>query len=79
VSNKPDPQQRWSKKELAFYGGLLGLLVGVVHSYVHAFWSPPFEDDLLTHILGQMALFIGSGAAGLAAVAAIRNWLMRRP
>jgi len=79
MSNRPGSKQRWSKRGLALYGGLLGLLVGVVHSFVHAFWSPPFEDDLVTHILGQMALFIGGGAVGLAAVAAILNWLRRKP
>ncbi|WP_457094521.1 hypothetical protein [Microvirga sp. P5_D2] len=79
MSNRPDPQQRWSTREFAFYGALLGLLVGVVHNYVHAFWDTSYEGDVSTHILTEMVIFIVGGAAGLAAVAAIRNWFRQRP
>jgi len=79
MSNRSGPQQRWNTKDFAFYGAMLGLIAGMVHSYVHAFWSPPFEGHLITHVLSKLVLFIGGGAAGLAAVSAIRNWLRREP
>jgi hypothetical protein len=68
----------WSISALAFYGALLGFAVGIVHTYVHAFWSPSQSDDLIPHIITRMVLFVGTGAAVLAAVSAVRNWLVRR-
>ncbi|MEE1654709.1 hypothetical protein VB618_00750 [Microvirga sp. CF3062] len=68
----------WSTRSFALNGALLGLIVGVVHGYVHAFWSPSSGDDVLPHLIAQMAKFIFAGAFGLAALSVIRNWLVRR-
>jgi hypothetical protein len=70
--------ESWSIRASAFYGAGLGVIVGIAHSYVHAFWSPSPSDGLTSHLIAQFALFIGAGAVGFAAVSAIRNWLVRR-
>jgi hypothetical protein len=70
--------ERWSTRSYAFNGALLGLFVGVVHSYVHAFWSPSSQGDLVLHIMTRMVTFILAGAAVFAAMSALRNWLMQR-
>jgi hypothetical protein len=79
MSERPQSVKPWDTKRFAFYGAVLGVLVSIVHGYDHAFWRPYYEGDLLTHVLNQMVLFITSGTVGLAAVAAIRNWLRRKP
>ena len=79
MSQGREPRKRWDTRRLAFYGALLGFGVGVIHAYVHAFWNGAYDDLLLTHLLTQMVVFAGTGAAGLAAVSAIRNWLSRKP
>jgi len=71
--------QRWSTKRFALFGAALGVFGGIIHNYVHAFWSHPVEENLIEHIQTRMVIFPVIGAAGLAAVAAIRNWLVRRP
>jgi len=72
-------KQPWDTKRLALYGAGLGILAGIIHAYVHAFWSLPVEDDVLTHVLTRMVMFVVAGASSLAAVSAISNWLGRRP
>jgi hypothetical protein len=72
-------KQPWDTKRLALYGSGLGVLAGIIHAYVHAFWSLPVEDDVLTHVLTRMVIFIAAGASLLAAVSAIRNSLMQNP
>jgi hypothetical protein len=79
MSNGPSPKQSWNTKSLALYGAGLGILVGIIHAYVHAFWSPPVEDDVLRHVVTRMILFAGAGASLLAGISAIRNWLGGRP
>jgi hypothetical protein len=67
----------WSIRASAFYGAGLGVITGIAHSYVHAFWSPSPSDGPTAHLIAQFALFVGVGAVGFAAVSAIRNWLVR--
>jgi hypothetical protein len=78
MSNNRRSSERWSTRSYAFNGALLGLFVGVVHSYVHAFWSPSSHDDLIPHIMTRMGTFIVDGAAVFAAMSALRNRLMQR-
>jgi len=70
VSNGLGPKQSWNTKILALYVAGLGILVGIIHAYVHAFWSPPVEDDVLRHIVTRMILSAGAGASSLAGVSA---------
>jgi hypothetical protein len=70
MSKRPQLVKPWDTKRFAFYGAVLGVLVNIDH----AFWRLYSEDDLLTHVLKQMILFVTSGTLGLAAVAVIRNW-----
>ena len=77
MSNGPRQTHPWNTKRFAFYGALLGFTVGIINAYVHAFWSPPADDEL-PHLLTQMTVFVVAGAASLAATAAIRNWVKER-
>jgi hypothetical protein len=79
MSNGPGPQKRWNTKRAALYGAGLGVIAGIMHNYFHAFWGKPPEDGLLTHFLPEMVLLVVASAALLAAGAAIRSWLMRKP
>jgi hypothetical protein len=77
MSHPPEPTKPWNPRDFAFYGGLLGLALGVIHAFGHAFWSQPSDDHPVEHLLWEMALSIVTGAALPAFVAVIRNWLMR--
>jgi hypothetical protein len=78
MTNKPGSTKPWKTAHFALYGAVIGLLVGIVHSYTHAFWSHALEDDLHTHVRNYMIGSIMTGAAILGAVSVIRNWLVRR-
>ena len=69
----------WSTRRLALYGVVLGLVVSMIHNYVHAFWSPAAAGDELAHLQSRMAVFVVSGGALGAAIAVIRNRLRRPP
>jgi hypothetical protein len=75
MSNRPTPR----KRDFAFYGAGLGLVVGIGHAYVHAFWGQAYGHNEIEHTLWRMAGFIGGGAALSAAIAVIHNWLVRKP
>jgi uncharacterized membrane protein YeaQ/YmgE (transglycosylase-associated protein family) len=66
-------------KVLAHYGTVLSSVLGIIPAYVHAFWSQNPDDHVIEHILWTIIFRVVVGAALLAAVAAIRNWLVRRP
>jgi hypothetical protein len=79
MSSGPKPQKRWDPKDFGFYGALLGLIAGIMRNFYYALRGqiPDVpEDDLLTYLPPEMILFVVAGAALLAAIAAIRNWLM---
>lgn len=78
MSDGPRPRQVWDAKGLAFYGAVLGFLVGIGHAYVHAFWSQPHGENEIEHILLRIVIFVGAGAVSSAAIAMIRNWLIRK-
>jgi hypothetical protein len=78
MSNRPGSAEPWKTRRFALYGAVIGLVVGVVHVYDHAFWRKTPEDDLLTHVQTWMVVFIVAGAALLGAVSVIRNWFMQR-
>ena len=77
MSNWPASHQPWNTKRFALYGAILGVVVGIIHAYVHAFWSP-LTDDVIAHVQSRMILYPVIGAALLAAVSAIRNWLKQQ-
>lgn len=78
MSNGPGLSRPWNTRHFALAGAVLGVAVGIIHAYVHAFWSP-LEGDVIPHVQFRMILFPMSGAALLASIAAIRNWLRQRP
>jgi hypothetical protein len=77
----PKTRSRWDAISLAKYGGLLGILLAVMEQFCHAFcpasWSYTPEGDLLSHVLIEVVAFAAAGAALLAGIAMIRNWLSR--
>jgi hypothetical protein len=75
MSDKPSPIEPWVPKEFAFYGALLGLMVGVVHAYVHAFWSRTGDANVVEHVLWETVISMVAGAALSAILAVIRNRL----
>jgi hypothetical protein len=77
MSSGPGPVKPWNTIGFALFGAALGVGVGIVHNFIHAFWSRTFQDDLLTHIVARMCLFTVAGAVILGAISAIRNRLMR--
>ena len=77
----PKPRSRWDAIGLATYGGLLGMLLAMMEQFCHAFcpasWSYTPEGDLLSHVLIEVVTLAVAGAALLAGIAMIRNWLSR--
>jgi hypothetical protein len=78
TNNEPGSAMPWNTKRLAGYGAMLGVVVSIIHAYVHAFWSQIPEDGLLEHVLWTIPFRVVAGAALFAAVSAIRNWLIRK-
>jgi len=68
MSNKPNPRKPWDTTSFALCGAALGFVLGIVHAYVHAFWSQAQEDDLIGHILWTFTFRVVAGAALFAAV-----------
>ncbi|MPR11716.1 hypothetical protein [Microvirga tunisiensis] len=77
----PKPRSRWDAIGLATYGGLLGMLLAMMEQFCHAFcpasWHYVPEGDLFEHVLIEVVAFAVAGAALLAGIAMIRNWLSR--
>ena len=74
-----DLDHRWDTKRFAFYGALLGMVVGVIHNYFDAFWGQVSDATQTTDFLPEIVILMLAGAALLAAVSAIRNWVLRQP
>jgi hypothetical protein len=70
-------KSRWDTKRCALYGALLGLVAGMMRNLFDAFWGQVPEDNKATHILFAMVTFVLAGASLLAAISAVRNWLLR--
>jgi len=79
MSNTPGSRKPWNTTSFALCCAALGFVLSIEHAYVHAFWSQAQEDDLIGHILWTFVARTVAGAALLAAVAVIRNWLVRKP
>ena len=77
MSNRPKATTPWSVRDFAVYGALLGFVLGIVHAFAHAFWSQTVEDHSVGHLLWEITLSVGVGAVLPAAIAVVRNWLMR--
>lgn len=73
MSNRPKATTPWSVRDFAVYGALLGFVLGIVH----AFWSQTVEDHSVGHLLWEITLSMGVGAVLPAAIAVVRNWLIR--
>ena len=77
----PKARSRWDTISFATYGGLLGMLLAMMEQFCHAFcpasWSYTPEGDLFEHVLIEVVTFAVAGAALLAGIATIRNWLIR--
>ena len=79
MSNKPSPGKPWDTTSFALCGAALGFVLVIVYAYAQAFWSQAQEDNLIGHILWTLTTRMVAGAALFAAIAMIRNWLVRKP
>jgi hypothetical protein len=70
---------RWDTKRFALYGALLGLVGGMMLNFFEAFWGWVPGGDQATRVLSEMVIFVLAGASLLAAISAIRNWLVQGP
>ena len=77
----PKEEDRWDPVTFGTYGGLLGMFLAMMEQFCHAFcpssWHYTPEGDLFAHVVVEVAAFAGAGAALLASIAVIRNWLKR--
>jgi len=69
---------KWDVIGLAFVGAGVGLMLVVLHEAYVIFWGQFNDVDPFTHIMMEMIFFSVSGALLFAAVALVRNWLVRR-
>jgi hypothetical protein len=68
---------RWDTKRFALYGALLGLVAGMMRNFFDAVRGQVPDDDQAMHVLSEMVIFVVAGASLLAAISAVRNWLLR--
>ena len=77
----PKARSHWDTNHFATYGGLLGMLLAMMEQFCHAFcpasWPYTPEGDLFEHVLIEVVAFAFAGAALLAGIATIWNWLSR--
>ena len=67
----------WTATGAAYWGGVLGAVAVIVHKvYIVLFSSHPATDPFV-HVMTEMALVVPGSAMVFAAVAGIRNWLLR--
>ena len=68
-------------KEAPGYGALLGMFLGMLEQFCHAFcptsWQHSPGENLFAHVLIEVVIGAFAGASLLAAISAIRNWLMQ--
>jgi hypothetical protein len=78
---KVGSKKRWDTRSLAIYGALLGSFLGFLEQFCHAFcpasWRHEPSGNLFVHVLLEVVFGAVTGAALFAAVAAIRNRLIR--
>jgi uncharacterized membrane protein YeaQ/YmgE (transglycosylase-associated protein family) len=74
MSNGSEP---WGTKFFALCGAILGMIVGLVHAYDHAFFRPSALGEI-NHVQARTILCPVIGAVLLAAESAIRNRLKQR-
>jgi hypothetical protein len=81
MSDRLGPRKRWDTVRLALNGALLGMFVAIVEQFCHAFCPASLRHvpagSLLKHVLTEFVIGAFAGAALFAAVAMVRNWLMR--
>ena len=70
------PAQRWDYAYGARMGVLAGIAVGSLHQVYRAFTNQ-IPENILAHVLGEMAAFALGGAVLFAAALAICNFLTR--
>jgi hypothetical protein len=56
---------------------LLAMMEQFCHAFCLASWSYTPKGDMLAHVLLEVVTFAAAGAALLAGIATIRNWLKR--
>ena len=70
----------WNTASLAVYGALLGMSLGVMEQFCHAFCPSSLRHtpggNLLTHVLIEVAIGAFVGATSVAIISTVRNWLI---
>ncbi len=74
-------RKRWDTAHLAGYGALLGIVLGMLEQFCHAFcptsWDHSPGENLFIHVLIEVVIGAFAGATLFAAISALRNWLMQ--
>jgi hypothetical protein len=74
-------RNRWNTAHLSGYGALLGIVLGMLQQFCHVFcpasWLHSPGENLFTHVLIEVVIGAFAGATLLAAISALRNWLMQ--
>ena len=73
----PGLRSPWDTKRFALYGALLGMVGGIIRSFIDAFSRQAPDSDQTMHVLSVTVLFVVAGALLLAMVAAVRNWFLQ--
>jgi hypothetical protein len=81
MNSRLKSKKLWDTEACAFYGALLGALLGLTEQFCHAFCPSALRHtprgSLFAHILIEVAIGAFAGAALFAAISLIRNWLIR--
>jgi hypothetical protein len=72
-----EAKTEWTVTGAAYGGGVLGAMAVIVHEvFIVLFSDYPLADPFL-HVMAEMAIVVPATALAFAAIAGIRNWLLR--
>lgn len=72
-----EAKTEWTVTGAAYGGGVLGAMAVIVHEVSIVLFSDyPLADPFL-HVMTEMAIVVPGTALVFAAIAGIRNWLLR--
>ncbi|WP_114949107.1 hypothetical protein [Microvirga calopogonii] len=79
MTKRQRSEKRWNVLLSALTGAIIAILLAPLVHFLHDHSDLTPDEALWNHFLPRMRAFMVGGAIVFGGVAAIRNWLRRRP